>query len=744
VRLIHSDQEENNLAIKYNDQDKIFVLLTNNTSYHIKIGPHNTLLHLYYGKRIESNLDYLIRYMDRSHCSNPNEFGKDRTFSMDTQLQEYSTFGMGDYRISCLDVINEDGSCAADLRYQSHKIMDGKYHLEKLPCIYETADVSMQTLIITCIDAVSNLEVDLYYGVVEEYDVITRLAKIRNMGIDKIELTKAFSTCIDFPNNHFDLINFYGKHNMEREFDRTPVGHAKLSVESMRGISSLQHNPFVILADRFTTETYGECYGFSFLYSGNFQAQIEVDQIGQTRFAMGIHPAFFRYGVKPGEEFTTPEVAMSFSSEGLQKITHNYHKLIHNNICRGKFKNCRRPILINNWEATYFNFNTEKLVQIAKESANLGIEMLVMDDGWFGKREDDFSSLGDWVVNTEKLGTSLKELADRVNEVSCKFGIWFEPEMVNEDSDLYRKHPDWCLRIPGRPMTRCRYQLVLDLSRSDVRNYIYNSISSIINSANIEYIKWDFNRSIAEVWSAMKDKNHQGQVFHDYILGLYEILERLTTDYPHVLFEGCSSGGGRFDLGMMYYMPQIWCSDNTDAYDRLKIQYGTSFGYPISATGSHVSAVPNHQNGRITPFHTRGVVAMAGTFGYELDVNKLSEYEKEQIKEQVEFYKKYYDLINTGDYYRLTSPYDEDNLTSWQMVSTDKTKSLVSVVYHQAQGNSSFYTIFLKGLDEKAIYQINGEESKFTGAALMNAGLVLPNPWGDYQAYQYEILMCNE
>ncbi len=732
------------MAIKYNEKDKIFMLFTDNTSYQIKIGPYNTLLHLYYGKKIESNLDYLIRMIDRSHCCNPNEAGKERSFSLDTQLQEYSTFGMGDYRITCLDVINKDGSCAADLRYKSHKIIQGKYRLEKLPSVYDTDDITTQTLIITCEDQVTNLEVDLYYGVIEEYDVITRAVKIKNKGTDSIKLTKAFSTCIDFPNNHFDLINFYGKHSMEREFDRTPVSHAKLSVESTRGLSSLQHNPFVILADKSVTETSGECYGFSFLYSGNFQAQVEVDQIGQTRFAMGIHPSFFSYEVAPGDEFVTPEVAMSYSHEGLQNLSHNYHKLIRNNVCRGKYQHARRPILINNWEATYFDFNTEKLVQIAKESAEVGIEMLVMDDGWFGKRNDDFSGLGDWVVNTDKLGTSLKELVDRVNEAGCKFGIWFEPEMVNEDSDLFRNHPDWCLHIPNRPVTRCRYQLVLDLTRADVRDYIYNSISLILKSANIEYIKWDFNRSIAEAWSSVKDENHQGQVFHDYILGLYELLERLTTDYPDILFEGCSSGGGRFDTGMLYYVPQIWCSDNTDAYDRLKIQYGTSFGYPISAVGSHVSAVPNHQSGRITPFHTRGVVAMAGTFGYELDINALTHEDKEQIKEQVEVYKRNYDLINTGEYYRLSSPYDNDNYTSWQMVSQDKIYSLVSVVYHHAHGNSNFYSVCLRGLDENALYQIKGDDTKYTGAALMYAGLVLPNPWGDYVSYQFEIKMCME
>ncbi len=730
------------MAIKFIEQNKTFQLLTEHSSYHIKIGPHNTLLHLYYGGKVESNLDYLIQTKERSFCGNPNEAGLDRSFSLDTQLQEYSTFGTGDFRVPCLEVINGDGSCAVDLRYVSHRIYEGKYTLDKLPAIYQTEETPMQTLIITCQDQVTKVEVDLHYGVVEKYDTITRAAVIRNQGSEPIELTKAMSACFDYPDKHYDIIHFYGKHSMEREYERTRLGHARLSIESMRGASSLQHNPFVIMADRQASETQGECYGFSLLYSGNFLFQAEVDQIGQTRLAMGINSGFFRYEVKPGEAFVTPEIAVSYSCEGLERLSQNYHKLYRNNLCRGRYQHARRPILINNWEATYFDFNTDKLVQIAEESAQLGIEMLVMDDGWFGKRDNDLSGLGDWVPNTQKLGSSLKELTDRVNAAGCKFGIWFEPEMVSEDSDLYRKHPDWCLHIPGRPVTRGRYQLVLDLTRTDVRDYIYDSIAAIINSSNVEYIKWDFNRSIVEAWSAWKEAKHQGKVFHDYILGLYELLERLTGDYPQVLFEGCSSGGGRFDAGMLYYVPQIWCSDNTDAYDRLKIQYGTSFGYPICAVGSHVSAVPNHQTGRWTPLHTRGAVAMAGTFGYEMDVSKLSPEEKTEIREQIEVYKRNYELINTGDYYRLTSPYEHEDFTSWQMVSGDKAKSIVTVVFHQSHGNSNFHKVRLRGLEGEALYRIGGKDEIYSGNALMNAGMILPIPWGDYEAFQYEIIRC--
>lgn len=730
------------MAIKFIEDENRFLLLTKESSYQIKIGPYRTLLHLYYGKRVEGNLDYLIRLKNRSVCGNPNDAGTDRTFSMDTQLQEYSTFGMGDYRSSCLDVINPDGSCAVDLRYHSHKILEGKYSLSNLPAVYETVDNPMQTLVITCKDTVNDIEVDLYYGVVEANDVITRCAVIRNTGTKSFELTRALSACLDFSDNHFDMIHFYGKHEMEREYERIPVGRAKLSVGSTRGASSHQHNPFNILADINATETKGECYGFSLAYSGNFLSEVEVDQIGQTRVTMGIHPAFFRYEIEPGQEFVTPEVIMSYSCDGLQKLSHNYHKLYRSNLCRGKFKDVRRPILINNWEATYFDFNTDKLVNIAKSAAELGIEMLVMDDGWFGNRINDEKGLGDWEVNTDKLGTTLKELVDRVNHFGLKFGIWFEPEMVNEDSNLYREHPDWCLHIPNRPVTRCRYQLVLDLTREDVREYIYQSISSILNSANIEYIKWDFNRSIAEAWSSLKDKRHQGQVFHDYILGLYQLLERIATDYPNVLLEGCSSGGGRFDAGMLYYTPQIWCSDNTDAYDRLKIQYGTSFGYPISAVGSHVSAVPNHQTGRTTPIHTRGIVAMSGTFGYELDVNHLSVEEREQVKQQVVTYKKNYDLITQGDYYRLSNPYANEDFTAWQFVSRDREKSLLNVVFHASRPNSNFHRVLLRGLEEKSIYRVNDNGTEYSGEALMYAGMTLPIPIGDYQAYQFEITKC--
>lgn len=730
------------MAIIYNDSARTFKLLTNKSSYHILVGPYDTLLHTHYGRRIEDELDHLIETMNRSHCGNPNEAGLDRTFSLDTQPQEYSTFGMGDYRLDCLEVLNHDGSSAVDLRYHSHQIIEGKYRLNRLPSVYDTEEVQGMTLVITCVDHVTDVYVDLYYGVIEEYDVITRAVKIRNEGNHSIYLTKALSACVDFPDHQYDMIHFYGKHEMEREYERQSVGHSIMSVESHRGLSSHQHNPFVMLAEKNTTESEGQCYGFSLLYSGNFQAQTEVDQIGQMRLTMGIHPAFFKYEVKPGEAFDTPEVAMSYSSEGLGRISHNFHKLVRHHICKGYYKNRRRPVLINNWEATYFDFDTDKLVSIAKEAVDLGIEMLVMDDGWFGNRNDDDTSLGDWTANVQKLGTSLKELTNRIHEVGCQFGIWFEPEMVNEDSNLYRAHPDWCLMIPGRPPTRCRNQLVLDLSRKEVKDYIYQSITHILDTADIDYIKWDFNRSIAEVWSGGKDRAHQGEVFHDYILNLYEILETLNQNYPKLLIEGCSSGGGRFDMGMLQYQPQIWASDNTDAMDRLYIQYGTSFGYPLSTVGSHVSAVPNHQTGRTTPMHTRGIVAMAGTFGYELDVTQLSDEEKDVVRSQVASYKENHSLIHNGVLYRLTNPYENTIYTAWEVVDDNQDNGIVSVVFHQSHGNPRFYRLYLQGLDEQKMYQVQETGKCYSGASLMYGGLVLPQPKGDYQAYQYRLCRC--
>lgn len=522
---------------------------------------------------------------------------------------------------------------------------------------------------------------------------------------------------------------------MERNFQRTAIVHGNQVIGSRRGTSSHQYNPAVIVAEKGAGEDHGSCYGMMFVYSGNFMCEAEMDQFGQTRVMMGLQSEYFRYPLEPGEELVLPEVILGHTDRGLGKLSRMFHGLIRNHICRGKYAGQARPVLLNSWEAAYFDFNADTIVRLAESAAQLGIDMVVMDDGWFGKREDDNSGLGDWQVNERKLGCTLGEMIERVNGCGVKFGIWVEPEMVSEDSDLYREHPDWALKVPGREPVRGRNQLVLDFSREDVREFIFDRICSVLEQGNIEYLKWDMNRSLADVYSA---RSVQGKVTYDYMVGLYDFLEKLTAKYPDLLIEGCSGGGGRFDAGMLYYTPQIWCSDNTDAVDRLRIQYGTSFLYPISAVGSHVSAVPNHQTGRMTSLHTRGVVAMAGTFGYELDPGKLTDREKEEVKEQVIRFKGYADLVREGDYYRLSDPF-RDSCGAWMFVSPDRAKALVNVVMLEVHGNMPVTYVRLKGLKPEGIYEDAESRRRYSGAALMNAGLPMPLRMGEYPAYQMEL-----
>lgn len=726
------------MAISCNNQ--IFSLHTKHSTYQMKVD-RDFLIHTYYGPYVgDSDMSYLARCIDRGFSGNPDGI-TDKGYSLDTQLLEYPSYGTGDFRNDCLRVAYADGSQVTDLKYVSHEIKEGKYGLEGLPAMYQ-GEENVQTLEVVLQDVYKKLEVILYYGVFENLDVITRACKIVNKVEDKVNLLRAYSMCLDFNNKDMDFVHFYGRHAMERIMERTPLHHGIQSVGSRRGFSSHQHNPFVVLCAHDAGEDHGNCYGASFVYSGNFAAEAEVTQADCTRMTMGIHDAQFQFELQPQESFTAPEVMLSFSSEGLGTLSRNYHKAIRYHICRGKYKTARRPILINNWEATYFNFNTEKLLDIAREAKKLGIEMLVMDDGWFGKREDDISGLGDWFVNEKKLGGKLKDLVDGVNEIGLKFGIWFEPEMISEDSDLYRAHPDWALKIPGRAPTRGRQQLVLDFSREDVRTYIFDRMCEILESSNIEYVKWDANRHLTDVWSALLPAERQGEVFHRFILGLYDFLEKITQRFPNVLFEGCSGGGGRFDAGMMYYHPQIWCSDDTDAVERLEIQYGTSFAYPVSTMGAHVSVCPNHQTGRSVSMKTRGVVAMSGTFGYELDITKLSEEDKQTVKEQIEAFKKYYDLIQNGDYYRLTDDGRKSPFVAWEFVSADKKEALLNVVVLRTKANPILHTVYARGLEADMMYQVEGSQEKFSGAALMNGGYPIPVMGDDYQAVQIHLLVC--
>lgn len=724
------------MAIIMNQAEQVFTLQTKRTTYQMKAGDYGILLHLYYGARVEDcTMDYLLHRKDVGFSGNPYEAGEDRTFSLDTLPQEFPSYGVGDYRNNCVGVCQADGTRAADFRYVSWEIREGAHKIPGLPCLFDK-DETAETLVIFLEDAASSLKLELYYVVFADRDVIARSARITNGGKEAVRLEKMMSACLELPNGSWEAIHFHGRHAMERRLERLPLMHGTMEVGSRRGTSSHQHNPGVILCSPDATEEHGGCYGLSLIYSGNFSMEIEMDQMDSVRAVCGINPEFFEYRLEPGEAFDTPQLMMTYSGSGLGRMSANFHSIIRHNLCRGKYKFARRPVLINNWEATYFDFNEEKILSIARQASELGIEMLVLDDGWFGSRDSDNAGLGDWFVNTDKLKGGLADLVTGINGLGMKFGIWIEPEMVNEDSRLYREHPDWALTIPGRKPCRSRNQLVLDMSRSEVRDYVFDSIAAVLKSANVEYVKWDMNRSICDVYSAVLPKERQGEVYHRYVLGIYDLMERFTSSFPNILFEGCSGGGGRFDPAILYYSPQIWCSDDTDGIERLEIQYGTSFFYPISAVGSHVSAIPNHQTGRRTPLATRGVVAMAGSFGYEMDLNLLTEDEKEAVKAQVEDYKKYYDLIHNGDYYRLTSPQGDSGFTAWQFVSGDKTRTLLNLVITHVRANAPDLWFKLRGLDPEKRYRLEENGRIYSGSALMNAGISIPMIMGDYPAVQ--------
>ena len=718
------------MAIKINTEKRIFTLETKHTMYQMQADTYGVLRHLWYGAKTGCDMSYLQDYPDVGFSGNPHDAGNDRTYSLDTLPLEYAGAGIGDFRVPAVEAVHADGSCALDLRYYSHTVKQGKYAIAGLPALYAGEDEA-ETLEVVLRDTASAVEVTLKYGVLPELDIVTRCAEIRNLGEAPVTLTKAASLCLDMGQGSWEWIHFYGRHAMERQAERRPLLHGIQESSSTRGTSSHHQNPTVLLCTPDCTETSGACVGAALVYSGSHQTKIECDQLGQVRVVMGIHPDLFRWELGAGECFATPEVLLSYSSTGLETLSHQFHRAIREHICRGKYQLAERPVLINNWEATYFGFDTEKILHIAEEAARLGVDMLVLDDGWFGKRDGDCSGLGDWDVNETKLRGGLGKLVDQVRSLGMQFGLWFEPEMISEDSDLYRSHPDWAIRIPDRAPMRSRYQLLLDMTRQEVQDYLYEKISGVLRSAAISYVKWDMNRSISDWYSAALPAAQQGELPHRYVLGLYALLERLTAEFPDVLFEGCSGGGGRFDAGMLYYCPQIWCSDDTDAYERTRIQYGTSMIYPISAVGSHVSVVPNHQTGRITPMETRGITAMAGSFGFELDLQKLSEEDKKTVAAQIKQFKEYGPLIHGGKYYRLSDPFTE-NSAFWSFVAQDDSEVLVQGVVFRTAPNMRRKALRLAGLCPESRYQDTASGEIYTGAALMHGGLLLPQTWGDY------------
>ena len=725
------------MAIVYDASSKTFNLSTSKTSYVLKVLDSNHVAHVYWGKKIKAkNLDYVLRSKNwGSFLTNTDNIDD---FMLEMTPQEYPGYGSTDLRTPAVELQFSDGTSATDFRYESHNIYAGKNKLNNLPATYVEDENEAMTLELTLVDSLKNVKLILSYSVFEEFDAITRSVKIINESNEDVNINRVLSANVDFRDSDYELLQLSGAWARERHIIRKEIRSGSQSIESRRGSSSHAQNPFMALVRKDTTEQHGEVYGFSLIYSGNFLANVEVDMYENARAQIGINPFDFTWLLKSKEEFTAPEAVLVYSNEGLTGMSHIYNCLYGKRLCKGKYRDEVRPILINNWEATYFDFNETKIKEIAREATNLGMELFVLDDGWFGKRDDDNSSLGDWFVNEEKLKGGLNKLATEINKMGLQFGLWFEPEMVSPISELYKEHPDWCIHIPGRNRSEARRQLILDYSREDVCNYIIEKISEVLSSAPISYVKWDMNRNMSEIGSAKLPANRQREVAHRYILGLYKVLEEITTRFPDVLFESCSGGGGRFDPGMLYYMPQTWTSDNTDAIERLKIQFGTSMVYPNASIGCHVSAVPNHQVDRITPIETRGVVAMSGNFGYELDITKLPESEKEIIKEQVKLYKEIRETIQFGKCYRLSSPF-ENNDIAWMFISKGCEEIIVSFVRTLAKPNSKFISLKLVGLDESSKYEILGENIIVGGDELMNIGLNVPELKGDYQAKMWRL-----
>ncbi|MFN7252609.1 MAG: alpha-galactosidase [Anaerobacillus sp.] len=725
------------MSISFCETTRTFHLKANNTSYIFQVAKDGYLAHLYWGKKInEYSHSNELRFADRAFSGNP--VAEDRTFSLDTLPQEYPSFGHTDYRNPAFQIQLENGTTVTDLRYSSHKLINGKPNLEGLPSTYVESDDEAETLEITLKDDLIGLTVILSYTAFHQFDVITRSVRFVNEGKTNLILLKAASGNVDFRASEFDLISLPGAWGRERHVARTELRPGIQSIESRRGASSHQHNPFMALVSKETNEDYGDVFAFSFVYSGNFLGTVEVDQFGYSRATMGINPFDFSWLLEPDQSFQTPEVVMVYSANGLSEMSHTFHRLYQTRLCRGEFRDKNRPILINNWEATYFNFDEGKIKEIARHGKELGIELFVLDDGWFGKRDDDTTSLGDWFVDKRKLPNGLEILAQSIRDMDMEFGLWFEPEMVSVDSELYRKHPDWCIHVPKRRRSESRQQLILDYSRQEVCDEIINRVSDILKNAPITYVKWDMNRHMTEVGSASLPAERQRETAHRYMLGLYRVMETITTKFPHILFESCSGGGGRFDPGILYYMPQTWTSDNTDAISRLKIQYGTSFVYPTSSMGAHVSAVPNHQVNRITSLEVRGHVAMSGNFGYELDITQLSFDERETMKEQINFYKKIRTIIQFGNFYRLSSPFT-NNHTAWLHVSQDQSEAVLTYVMVLAEPNDPFRKIRLKGLDPTKKYQICGEGKSFYGDELMNVGINIPRLNGDFKSIMWRL-----
>lgn len=714
------------MPILYNDTTREFHLQTEKTSYIFNILKNDQLGQLYYGKKLRHRDSFErlfhIEEMPNTACV----YEGDLVFSLDILKQEYPAYGTTDFREPAYQVLQQGGSRITNFVYQNHAIHQGKNKLAGLPATYVEHDEEATTLEISLYDEAIDVEILLSYSVFEKLNAITRSVRFINHGQEDVNLTRAMSASIDLPDSDFEMVQLSGAWVRERHVHNRKLVPGLQSISSTRGTSSAHQNPFLALKRPSTTEHHGEVYGVSLVYSGNFLAQVEVDHYDVTRLMIGINPFDFNWLLESGESFQTPEVVMAYSADGLNDMSQTYHKLYRSRLARGTWRDRERPVLINNWEATYFDFDETKILELAKSSKELGVELFVLDDGWFGKRDADTTSLGDWFEDKRKLPNGISQLAKNIADLGMKFGLWFEPEMVSKVSELYKAHPDWILHVPNRKSSHGRNQLVLDFSRQEVVDYIHGLVAGVLRDAPISYVKWDMNRYMTEVGSLELPANRQREVAHRYILGVYSLYERLTSEFPDVLFESCAGGGSRFDPGMLHYAPQGWTSDDTDAVERLKIQYGTSMVYPISSMGAHVSAVPNHQVGRITSLKTRADVAYFGAFGYELDVTKMSDEDKAIVAEQIAFYKENRSLIQQGQFYRLASPFAEDgNVTSWMVVSEDQSEAIFGYYQVLAKPNPGYARAFFKGLHPEFEYAIDGIDDTFYGDELMGAGVQL-------------------
>ncbi len=695
-----------------------FHLYNDKISYAFEIGADKDILGIHFGGRIIADDVNEEKYSAKSfQCVKMLEGA---AYRLGVFNSDYPTATTPDFRIPAFEAEVKSGKNCFSFKYKEHKIIKGKPEIVGLPAVYTENENEAETLILTLLDADSGIEIDLHYSVFNDFAAICRHSVIKNTGSDRVIIKNAQSISLDKPAGKYDYIHFPGSWAREKQLRRHPVHEGEQGFESRVGSSGNIENPFMVFCDRNADENIGEAYGLSLIYSGNHKFTIECGEFEKPRIQAGINPFMFSWSLESGEEFSTPEAVMVYSDEGIGGMSRTFHRLYRSRLCRGKFKEAVRPILINNWEATYFDFDMHKLIGIAEKAAAIGIELFVLDDGWFGKRNSDTCSLGDWYANEEKLGGTLKTLAEEINKRGLEFGLWFEPEMISEDSDLYRAHPDWVIGFPYGLELQGRRQHILDFTKKEVRDYIVDTISAVLKSANITYVKWDKNRHVTTPYSNSLPADKQGEFYHRNVLGLYDVMERITSAFPDILFESCSGGGARNDAGMLYYMPQTWISDDTDAVMRQYIQYGASLVYPVSSFGSHVSAVPNHQTGRVTSLSLRGTVAMNGAFGYELDLTKQTEEDLNKMKEHVEFYKAERELVIGGDYYRLLSPY-ESRYSSWMYVSKDKNEALVYYAVTTVLPNNPIVRLKLRGLDKNKYYTLNGR--RYSGKTLMNYGL---------------------